>query len=113
MLFDLAQTSRVSPRKSERLYASCDLRKSPLSASKKDVPNYQKEMCSLSCFCHSDQSRLLRKEVRIFSLGARECTAYVLHSQHLEARDNHLALSDLRGFTAKITASLVTRFKGH
>jgi hypothetical protein len=50
MLFDLAQTSRVSPRKSERLYASCDLRKSPLSASKKDVPNYQKEMCSLSCF---------------------------------------------------------------
>jgi hypothetical protein len=53
------------------------------------------------------------KEVRIFRLGARERAAYVSPSQHLNALDNHLALSDLRGFIAKITASLVTRFKGH
>jgi hypothetical protein len=113
MLFDLAQTSRVSPRKSERLYASCDLRKSPLSASKKDVPNYQKEMCSLSGFFVIPIRAASSARKSEFSLGARECTAYVLHSQRLETRDNHLALSDLRGFIAKLTASLVTRFKGH
>ena len=53
------------------------------------------------------------KEVHNFSLSASGRGDYVLPFESLKDRDNHLALSDLGNFIAKIGASLVTRFKGH
>jgi hypothetical protein len=84
MLFDLAQTSRVSPREIRTIIRN-------LRSSQKSAVCFEKgysklpkgDVLALLLLCHSDQSRFLRKEVRIFSLGARECAAYVLQSQRL------------------------------
>src|SRR4029453_2955567 len=48
MLFDLAQTSKVSTRKLERLYASCDLRKTPPSVWKKTSQTTKRQVCAFS-----------------------------------------------------------------
>ena len=73
MLFDFAQTSKVSTRKSERLYASRDLRKTLLSVWKRSFQTTKRQICLFSFgFCHSERSRLARKEVHNFRSSARE-----------------------------------------
>jgi hypothetical protein len=114
MLFDLAQTSRVPPGKSERLYASCDLRKTPCLLGK-DLSNYQKEdgLHSLASLSFRAESVALQGGPN-FSLKRQATRSLRLTtSKPGGARSNPLALSGLRSFITKITASLVTRFKGH
>jgi hypothetical protein len=66
-------------------------------------------MCVFSFgFCHSERSRLAGKEVHHFLSSARECEGLRPAIPSLKDRDNHLALSDLRNFIAKISALLVT-----
>jgi hypothetical protein len=59
-------------------------------------------------FCDSERSRLAGKEVHHFRSSAREREGLRPAIPSLKDRDNHLALSDLRNFIAKISALLVT-----
>jgi hypothetical protein len=109
MLFDFAQTSKVSTRKLERLYASRDLRKTLLSVWKRSFQTTKRQMCVFSFgSCHSERSPPARKEVHHFRSTAREREGLHLTIPSLKYRYNHLELSHLRNFTAKISASLVT-----
>jgi hypothetical protein len=73
MLFDFAQTSKLSTRKSERLYASHDLRKL-CCLFRKGAFRSPKGRCACPSFgfCHSERSRVARKEVHHFRSSARE-----------------------------------------
>ena len=109
MLFDFAQTSMLSTRKSERLYATRDLRKTLLSVWKRSFQPTTKQMCLFSFgFRHSERSRLARKEVHSFRSTPRKREGLRLNIPSLADLGNYLELSHLRKLIAKISASLVT-----